>query len=307
MNSNIVYGGPVCGHNGSTADYSQNCYHHELPYYSQATDLSAHQTGISGAATGGSTHYGVTPGLHMGHSGHHQFLDPSGIISETNGLSYTNLDSSNGNPVGVYPGVTSVPAPLSSSSSSSSHQKGFSHYSSDPRSAGSQNITVSSAVSQSSTGGSAITSSSSHPQSTYSSSQYHRDFSGETSGHHPETVSAALSDCAVMRSTASVTGSLQGSVGGQYPYLEPSLLTRRNGSIAGYGADVSSPFTDINCSQLNGSPYHLNHHHHLTSHLLSPHHRPGIPGNSVAAAAPVPTYKWMQVKRNAPKQGTCHQ
>ena len=116
-----------------------------------------------------------------------------------------------------------------------------------------------------------------------------------TSSAHQDMVSS-LSDCVVMRS-----GSVQGS--GQYPYLEPSLLTRRNGSLAGY-ADPTSPFTitDLSCSQLNGSPYHLSHHH-LASHLHNSHHRPGVPGNSVGATAPVPTYKWMQVKRNAPKQG----
>ena len=125
----------------------------------------------------------------------------------------------------------------------------------------------------------------------YPHSQY-REFSSENipAGHHQDMVSA-LSDCAMRTAAAAQAPS------SQYPYLEPSLLSRRNGNISSYG----DSFPDITaCSQINGSTqYHLNHH--LASHLH--HHQSRTPGNSITAAAPVPTYKWMQVKRNVPKPG----
>lgn len=140
-----------------------------------------------------------------------------------------------------------------------------------------------------------LSTSTGHPQSSYPHAQY-REFSSEnvTPGHQ-EMVSA-LSDCAVMRTAASV----QAASSSQYPYLEPSLLSRRNGNIhSSYG----DSFPDIS-SQINGStnPYHLNHH--LASHIHHhQHHQSRTSGNSITAAAPVPTYKWMQVKRNVPKPG----
>lgn len=135
--------------------------------------------------------------------------------------------------------------------------------------------------------------STSAPQS-YPHAQYKYEFPGEnvTTGH--QDMVSALSDCA-MRTVASVQ-----TPSSQYPYLEPSLLSRRNGSINSYG----DSFPD--CSQINGSsPYHLNHHlatqlHHHHHHQ---HHQSRTLGNSATAAAPVPTYKWMQVKRNVPKPG----
>lgn len=128
----------------------------------------------------------------------------------------------------------------------------------------------------------------------YPHSQYKYEFPSEnvTSGH--QDMVSALSDCA-MRTAASVQ-----APSSQYPYLEPSLLSRRNGNIASYG----DSFPDITaCSQINGStPYHLNHH--LATHLHHhQHHQSRTAGNSITAAAPVPTYKWMQVKRNVPKPG----
>lgn len=261
MNSNVVYGAPVCGHSG-TVDYSQNCYTHELSYYnhSSAADLSSSHSSqpVPSSASG----YGP-PALHMGHPTP-QFLDPG--LSETNGLSYTNLDA-NGYPT--------------------SHSK-LGHFSPNENQR------------QLSGMASAVISSAAASHQNYSShhnSQY-RDFSPDSvPSSHPDP----LSDCAVMRSSG-VPGSVQNA--SQYPYLEPTLLSRRNGNLS-YG-DPSA--FDLSCSQLNGSAY-LNHH--LASHLHASqhHHHPNgrSAGNSVTAAAPVPTYKWMQVKRNVPKPGEyCH-
>lgn len=261
MNSNAVYGAPVCGH-GSTVDYSQNCYpHHELSYYNHsAAELSS----ASQAGQGSAAAY-VPSSLHMGHPTS-QFLEPA--LSETNGLSYTNLDA-NG-----YP--TSAASKLG-------------HFSPNEN----QRQQTLSAMS-----GSVISSAASHQS--YSSSSHnsqYRDFSSvETSvpSSHPEL--SSLSDCAVMRSSV-VPGSVPSSA--QYPYLEPGLLPRRNGNLS-YGGEAF----DISCSQLNGSAYHLNHlsHLHVSPHHHH-HHHPNGRTNSVSAAAPVPTYKWMQVKRNVPKPG----
>ena len=165
-----------------------------------------------------------------------------------------------------------------------------------------------------------------------SSSQY-REYSSESvpSSHHPDL----LSDCAVIRGQAGVVvppGSTVNltnntistsptTVSPQYTYLEPSnLMSKRQKEwpgtgISPYSSDVSltPSFSDITCSQLNGSPYHFNphhlasqlHHHHQPhhhSHLHHHHPRGGLnaPGSVVA---PVTTYKWMQVKRNVPKPG----
>lgn len=259
MNSNVVYGAPVCGH-GGTVDYSQNCYPHELSYYNHsAAELSSSHSSQPAPGSAGASGY-VPSALHMGHPPS-QFLDPG--LSDTNGgLSYTNLDS-NGYPT--------------------THSK-LGHFS--PNENQRQLSGMTSAV---------ISSAASHQNySSHHNSQY-RDFSPDSvPSSHPDIVSP-LSDCAVMRSGGSVPSA------SQYPYLEPTLLSRRNGNLS-YG-DPSA--FDLSCSQLNGSAYHLNHH--LASHLhVSQHHhhqngRSG--GNSVTAAAPVPTYKWMQVKRNVPKPG----
>ena len=330
MNSNVVYGATVC-HNGSTPSDYQNYHHSELAYYSSPTDLSS----VSGATSAGSVVAGVTstpahygPPLHMPSVAAHQFAEHTGIISENNGLSYTNLDTQ-----GNY-GTNSV----------SSHQR-IGHWKMELEEGSRQNVVHSQANSQHSSsstatghsvtvsdggGGSGGTNSGSgsvvsgsggvgtHPVAHSSYTQY-RDFTGESvtvpSGH-PDMVSA-LNDCAVMRTVSAPPGS------GQYTYLDPTLLSRRNGTMShhhsalgAYTSDAPT-FSDMSCGQLNGSPYHLNH---LSSHLHhSPHHhhhhhhhhvsgtRTGVSGvSSVAAASPMPTYKWMQVKRNVPKPGKCN-
>lgn len=273
MNSNVVYGAQVCGHNGSAADYSQN-YHHEtaaaLSYYQQATDLTSQTSNgpVPGATpTPVPAHY--TPALGHMSSGAHQFPEHTGIISESNGLSYTNLDTQTG-----YPAAVAVAA----------HQRGLYDNRGQTASNGGQSSSGSAGGQPGGLQGLAP-----HHQGY---AQY-RDFSPDSvpSGHD---MVSALTDCAVMRTA--------GQPPTQYPYLEPSLLSRRNGNHPSLSyADAA--FTEMSCSQLNGSPYHLNH---LTSHLHHPphHHHHSRPGqNPVSTAAPVPTYKWMQVKRNVPKPG----
>ncbi|KAI1290413.1 Homeobox -like protein [Halotydeus destructor] len=356
MNSNVVYGTASVCHSGPTSDYSasQNYHHHHetaaaLSYYSQAADLSG-QGSASGpvpGATPTSAHGYGAPGLgHLGPGGH-QFADHhGGIISENNGLSYTNLDTQ-GYPTGTggvlpghHPSQRSIyEVRTSAQNGSNNGQNG---------SSGQSPTSLQSALSGHSGPGGGVTGSvgPGYPQ--------YRDYSPESvpSGHD---MVSALTDCAVMRAAAvgavaaaSSGGSVQPSTtSGQYPYLEPSLLSRRpgatNGSVAGHhhpsaahhghhphhhpslayeqafaAAEMSA------CSQLNGNPYHLNHlsshlHHSVSNHPHHGHHgghlshhggRGGAPGglsgphSAVAAAAPVPTYKWMQVKRNVPKPVT---
>lgn len=284
MNSNVVYGAGVC-HNGST-DY-QN-YHHnhpDLAYYQASNDLSAPaSSGIIGGGAPTTSHY--APTLHM--SGAHQFGD--GIINETNGLSYTNLDT--------QPNYATNPVPP--------HHQRLSHYS-DTRTGAvvAQGPPLGPPLAQ---GPPQLSVTPTHQ--TYS--HQYRDFphteAGQLSSGHQEMLSA-LSDCAVR---TGISGGPTAS--SQYPtYLDASLLRARNGSSAhqtglhsGHYSEAQQ-FADMTCSQLNGSAYHLNH---LASHLHPAHHhhhhsantRHGpSQSNSVIAAAPVPQYKWMQVKRNIPK------
>ena len=273
MNSNVVYGAQVC-HNGST-DYTQN-YHHAhdtaaaLSYYQQATDLTSQASNGPVPATPASTHYAPSLG-HMGTTGTHphahQFPEHphTGVINESNGLSYTNLDTQAGYGPAVAPHQRSIYDSRGHATNGQTPATGG-----QAPGAGLQSLTTHQGYAQ------------------------YRDFSPDSVPGGHDMVSA-LTDCAVMRSAGQPTS--------QYPYLEPSLLSRRNGnhhpSLSPYDA---AAFSEMSCSQLNGSPYHLNH---LTSHLHHPpHHHHGRTGqNAVTAAAPVPTYKWMQVKRNVPKPG----
>lgn len=286
MNSNVVYGASVC-HNGSaTSDY-QNYHHPDLAYYQASNELSASTTGIIAGAAPATSHYAST--LHM--STQHQFGE--GIINETNGLSYTNLDT--------QPNYATNPVPP--------HHQRLSHYS-DARTGSvvAQGPPLGPNVAQGPPQLSVTQTHQSYPH------QY-RDFSHSDGGQlsSGQDMISALSDCAVR---TGITGGPTPTP--QYPtYLDAGLLTRRNGSAAHHQTGLHSghytdatQFADMTCSQLNGGAYHLNH---LTSHLHhSPHHhhhhhhhpttRHGpSQANSVIAAAPVPQYKWMQVKRNIPK------
>jgi hypothetical protein len=290
MNSNVVYGASVC-HNGSaTSDY-QNYHHPDLAYYQASNELSAASTtGVIPGATPTASHYAST--LHM--STPHQFGDPQGIINETNGLSYTNLDT--------QPNYATNPVPP--------HHQRLSHYS-DARTGSviAQGPPLGPPVAQGPPQLSVTSNHQSYPH------QY-RDFThsdgGQLSGGHQDMISA-LSDCAVVRT--SITGGQTSTP--QYPtYIDAGLLSRRNGSAghhqtalhSGHYTDASQ-FAEMTCSQLNGSAYHLNHlashlhhspHHHHHHHHTNTRHGPSQ-ANSVIAAAPVPQYKWMQVKRNIPK------
>ncbi|RWS28165.1 homeobox protein Hox-B1b-like protein [Leptotrombidium deliense] len=283
MNSNVVYGAAVCHNGSSPADY-QN-YHHthaELSYYPPPSELSTGPVSAAGPVpnVAANSHYG--PPLHMSPATHQFAEHHTGIISESNGLSYTNLDSqSNYGTVSPHPRLN--------------------HYN-DARNA---------AVIPNQTPQSLQTAVHSGPVAHQGYAQY-REYGNENvsvTSVHQEMVNA-LTDCAVMRTVAN-----SGPAPTQYSYLDPNLLSRRNGStthhaaLGTYNTDPTA-FTEMSCSQLNGTAYHLNH---IASHLHhSPHHhhhhhgggRPAITGVSpVSAAAPVPTYKWMQVKRNVPKPG----
>jgi hypothetical protein len=271
MNSNVVYGTPVCGHAG-TVDYTQNCYSHDLQsYYNHsAADLSSSHLSHPVTGSAGAAGYNSSSALHMGHATS-QFPDPA--LSDANGLSYTNLDT-NGYPT--------------------SHSTKLGHFSPNENQRQLPNM-ASAVISSSAAAVAAATHpnfSSHHPSH---NSQY-RDFSPDSVPSSHSDIVSPLSDCAVMRS--GVPGSVPSA--SQYPYLEPHLMSRRNGSLS-YG----DPSAFDMCSQLNGSAYHLNHH--IASHLhVSQHHHHHHPngrpaGNSVAT--PVTQYKWMQVKRNVPKPG----
>jgi len=130
---------------------------------------------------------------------------------------------------------------------------------------------------------------------------------------HPEI--STFSDCSVMRTVSAPP------VTAQYTYLDPSL-SRRNGVIpvqhAGlspYSTDGTATYTDMNCGQLNGSPYlnhatshlhHPAHHHHHHIHARPPHiagRQPihGVTSINNSSSGNHPSFKWMQVKRNVPK------
>ncbi|XP_054162287.1 homeobox protein Hox-A1-like [Oppia nitens] len=293
MNSNVVYGASVC-HNGSaTSDY-QN-YHHnhpDLTYYQTSNELStASTTGIISGATPNTNHHSYASPLHMS-SQVHQFGD--GIISEPNGLSYTNLDTQLS-----QPNYATNPVPP--------HHQRLSHYS-DARSGAvvPQAPPLGPPVAQ---GPPQLSVTPTHQSYTH---QY-RDFSHTdgpqlSSGH--QDMLTALSDCAVRTGISGTPTTTP-----QYStYLDTSLLSRRNSNSvhqtsihsAHYGD--AQPFADMTCGQLNGTAYHLNHlasHlHHSPHHTHHPHHHSASTRqsqNNSISAAPVPQYKWMQVKRNIPK------
>lgn len=290
MNTNS-YG---CGSNGSEA-YTQGCYPYELSsHYSpvDATFQTPTQSNHHHLHTGSTSSAYAPAALHMAHPATgHQFLDhhsalptTGAVISDSNGLSYTNLDTSGTN--GVYGSSNSSTNNIAAAAAAANK---LGQYSPDHNR--SQGTTVSTSGQLT---GPAI--SGSHQTSVATHYTQYRDFSSSTDSVPSSHPDMALSDCSIMRS-----GSVQTS--SQYPYLEPSLLSRRN------GYSDTSPF-DISCSQLNSTPYHhLNHHTlslhpHTQSHHANHHSRSVLPGSNGGSVAPPVTYKWMQVKRNVPKPGT---
>lgn len=288
MNTNS-YG---CGSNGSDA-YTQGCYPHDLSTYYSPVDGTTFQTPTQSnhhhLHTGSTSSAYAPSALHMSHSTGHQFLDhhsslTTGVISDSNGLSYTNLDTSGTN--GVY-------GSSNNSSNNITAANKLGQYSPDHTRSQSTAVSTPGQLTASAISG-AI--SGSHQASVATHYTQYRDFSSSTDSvpsSHPEM---ALSDCSIMRS-----GSVQTS--SQYPYLEPTLLSRRN------GYSDTSPF-DISCSQLNSTPYHHLNHHTLTlhshpqSHHANHHSRSVLPGSNGGSVSTPVTYKWMQVKRNVPKPGT---
>lgn len=325
MNSNVVYGGAMPCHSGigsggtGSADYHHHqAYNHHFngdlaTYYPPPTsDLlnGSGQHNLS-SSTPPTTHYSP-PGAFHTPASLHSFSE-SGVIAEPGGLSYTNLDSS--------------PNSYSSNSGPHSHYSRISPYSSSA---------VASSAHGSSQCSSQLSSTTNHPN-IYSHSQPYREYgsSGDqsssspaptvkseyassssnqngSSGPHHELMTT-LPECSLARSSSSSSG--------HYPnYLDQSLITRsRNGTslhhsmhlqngLSSAYVDPTSHYSEMTCNQLNGSYHH--HLNHLTNHLQSSHHHSSNPRNSnqnsnssLLTTAPVPQYKWMQVKRNIPKPG----
>ncbi|XP_076335423.1 homeobox protein Hox-D1-like isoform X1 [Tachypleus tridentatus] len=96
--------------------------------------------------------------------------------------------------------------------------------------------------------------------------------------HHADHPSINLGDGCGPRPTSTVTGLPTATT---YPYFDPLALSRRNG----YGYQEGYDTIMRDSCQPNGA---------FQGHNLSAQH----------TAAPVPTYKWMQVKRNVPKPGS---
>lgn len=371
MNSNVVYGSAMSCHNsginGTTTpstDYHHQGYHFgaDLSSYYQPPPQSAPHpptsdlAGLNGSTTAAATqhtalssttppssHYSPASTFHMPGTIPHPFGGggesvPGGIISEPNGLSYTNLDLTNQNSYGSNPvphshyqrlsqfNTSSVPvqggsgglagpppshsttqcsSQLSTPSPMHSYTQSFREYgSTPPDSNGGGSTTAPTSTSTPGTG------------SNTSSNQ-----SSSTNNSHHELMSPH-SDCSLGRSSSGSSG------GSSYPnYFDSNLLSRsRNGhpSMHLQNGGLSSPYVDptvshyneMTCNQLNGNSYHHHHHlNHLTNHLQSSHHHTapatGSTGGrnssnsntNLLTTAPVPQYKWMQVKRNIPKPG----
>lgn len=370
----------IGGTSGASADYHhhhhQGYNHHHFggdlaSYYPPApppptSDLllngggaAQHGTLPVSSTPPGSTHYSP-PGSFHGASGgggslHGGPFSAEPVISEPNGLSYTNLDTLSG---GV--GVGAYGSNSSNSGLSHSHFSRISQYS-GPQGAVTGHNSLSQCSSQqlSNSNASATSNHGSIYSQTYrdyasSSEQQQQHQQQATSSPVPPTVkseyasggvgasnqngtaSSALhhesshlmspiSECSLGRTSSSSSGSAH------YPnYLDhPGLLSRtRNGASAAaaaaaasvhhsmhlhqnglaspYSVDPSSHYPDMTCNQLNGNYHH--HLNHLTNHLQSPHHHSSNARSSnqntnsnLLTTAPVPQYKWMQVKRNIPK------
>lgn len=303
----------------------------------------------------GSTHYSPPGPFHGAGGGGGGPLHGNGpfpgdpVISEPNGLSYTNLDTLGGGGVGSYgPNATN-------SGLSHSHFSRISQYSAPqgPVTAHSTSQCSSQQLSANSTPTSNHGSIYSQPYREYgaSSEQQQQQATsspvpasvkseyGSGSGssstpngtpgsslHHENShLMSPISECSLGRTSSSSSGSAH------YPnYLEHSaaLMSGRtrngasasavssamhhpmhlhqNGLCAAYSVESSSHYPEMTCHQVNGNFHHsLNH---MTNHLQSSHHHSSNPrssnqnsNTSLLTTAPVPQYKWMQVKRNIPK------
>ena len=176
----------------------------------------------------------------------HQFGD--GIISEPNGLSYTNLDT--------QPNYATNPVPP--------HHQRLSHYS-DTRTGAvvAQGPPIGPPLAQ---GPPQLSVTPTHQSYTHQYRDFAHSDAGQLSSGHTDMLTA-LSDCAVR--TGISGGPTSAS---QYPYLDAGLLRSRNGSVHQSGLHSghygeAQQFADMTCSQLNGSAYHLNH---LAPHCIPP-------------------------------------
>lgn len=366
----------IGGASGATADYHhhhhQGYNHHHFggdiaSYYPPppppTSDLllngggsAQHGTLPVSSTPPGSTHYSPPGPFHGsgGGGGGGGSLHGNGpfsgepVISEPNGLSYTNLDNLGGGGVGAY-GPNAANSGLSHS-----HFSRISQYSAPqgPVTAHSTSQCSSQQLSANSTPTSNHSNLYSQPYREYgSSSEQQQQQQQATSSPVPASVKSEygsgssvtpngtpgsslhhenahlmspISECSLGRTSSSSSGSAH------YPnYLEhPGLLSARtrngaassavssavhhsmhlhqNGLGSPYSVDPSPHYPDMTCNQLNGNYHH--HLNHLTNHLQSSHHHSSNPRSSnqnantnLLTTAPVPQYKWMQVKRNIPK------
>lgn len=263
MNSNVVYAS-VCRNGGDATAYGPSqpqqplynggatatpatgdtitaYYHHQ-----QTQERLIQPAGPSYLPTTLMTPYSSatelrTPPLHPEATNGHP--TPHQIISESNGLSYTNLDQSHFHQQQHHNrvGHPSNPAPAYH------HHHSYSDVA--PRNPAYH-----------------------HP---YRNLDYSYDIGSHQAPDHPQGVPLGPEGARV------VTGF--GVPPSTYPYLDSLSLTRRNGYAAYENYD---PALRESCQMNGGYQYG------------SPVHRTRVP---TAQPTPVPTYKWMQVKRSVPK------
>lgn len=326
-------------HSGiASASTATGDYHHHQGYTGHhfGGDLASYypQSASELVLNGGSQHslpsstppgnHYSPPGTFHGAAGSlHPFNEPgTGIISEQNGRSYTNLDSNASNF-----GSNSVPAPhahFSCISQYSSSAQGTTHPSGPQCSSQLSSTTTShgSIYSQpyrepyGSTTEPSTPSTPTTVKSEYGPSGANAGPNGSSNPHHE--MMSPISECSLGRTSSSSSGSAH------YPsYLDPGLLSRgrngatsaahhamhlQNGLVSPY-VEPSAHYPEMTCSQLNGN-YHHHHLNHLTNHLQSSHHhhssnaRNSNQSSSSSLLTPVSNpvqYKWMTVKRSTPK------
>ena len=313
----------IGGASSASGDYHHHhhqAYNHHFngdlsSYYQAPTSEIVHNVNSQhnlSSSTPPNSHYPSTGSFHAAGS-IIPFPDSvPGIISgsETNGLSYTNLDNYGSNPVphSHYPRISQYSNPVAVQGTSHSTSQCSSQLSSTTNH---PNIYSQSYREYGSTPEQSTSSPASTVKSEYGSSPGNQN--GTSNSHD---LMSPLPECSLAR-----TNSSSSSGGVHYPnYLDPNLLSRsRNGTSVHHSmhlqnglsspyVDPSTHYSEITCSQLNGSYHH--HLNHLTNHLQSPHHHSSNSRNtnqnsnsSLLTTAPVPQYKWMQVKRNIPKPG----
>lgn len=144
--------------------------------------------------------------------------------------------------------------------------------------------------------------------------------SSSGSAHYPSYLDPSL--LSRSRNGGIVGGGGSASAVAAAAAVHHSMHLQNAAALSSPYADPSGHYSDLACNQLNGTTYHhhLNHltnhlqsthhphHHHHPSHHHHHHHHTSQARNTnqnansnLLTTAPVPQYKWMQVKRNIPK------